>query len=618
MSESSESESKKPRQAPSATSTSSFGVSRRESHDASAFYERFTPPDLDLSTDVGPTPRRRRHLRGRRPSTWPSSTTTPSHSWSRRRRTSPARSTRPRSARATFRRPTPSTSRCSRRCSPSACASSNRAGASRSTSPTSAASPTGRLSPTSSGSSRTASRLLLRGEVIWHKARGAAGSCAWGSFQRPANPVLRDLTERVVIASKGRFDRALTGQAAGQARLALRRRRSFRDEFMESTTDVWEIPAGERHPSRPPRAVPGRPAPRGSSTSTPTAATSSSIRSWGPAPPRSPRCDPSATSPATTPTPAYVDAARRARRRRARAARHARGRRRPGPAPRHGRRPAPAAEPDEDFQARAVREGRAAHDLARQALEQCGFTDIQRERQVPRKASRSTSSPGTRRGDEWHFDVSGGFTSSRPGLKRTDTLWKALGKAAVLHEAYPQHPARAAHRPTRPNRMPPATPRSACCAARSGRSATSSSCAREMTSNDSRGFARQGRAGRATEPGERSRHRRLGRGAVAVAIVHSDPPEVLLASNADVLSRLVALKVVAQTDPRDLDAGARGRRFVTRCSMTRWADAVVDVDRSAATSRSTPIPTKTCGPRRASTRRWRHLEIRLQRIFDDD
>src|SRR3954465_2523880 len=51
--------------------------------------------------------------------------------------------------------------------------------------------------------------LLLRGEVVWAKARGAAGSCAWGSFRSPANPVLRDLTERVVIASKGRFDRAI-------------------------------------------------------------------------------------------------------------------------------------------------------------------------------------------------------------------------------------------------------------------------------------------------------------------------------------------------------------------------------------------------------------------------
>ncbi|MEO7802947.1 MAG: DNA methyltransferase, partial [Actinomycetota bacterium] len=36
--------------------------------------------------------------------------------------------------------------------------------------------------------------LLLRGEIIWVKGQGAGGSCAWGSFQSPANPVLRDLT----------------------------------------------------------------------------------------------------------------------------------------------------------------------------------------------------------------------------------------------------------------------------------------------------------------------------------------------------------------------------------------------------------------------------------------
>ena len=65
-------------------------------------------------------------------------------------------------------------------------------------------------------------RLLLRGEVIWHKARGATGSCAWGSFQRPSNPVLRDLTERVVIASKGRFDRAVASRRTRQEGTALR------------------------------------------------------------------------------------------------------------------------------------------------------------------------------------------------------------------------------------------------------------------------------------------------------------------------------------------------------------------------------------------------------------
>lgn len=55
-------------------------------------------------------------------------------------------------------------------------------------------------------------------------------------------PVLRDLTERVVIASKGRFDRALI--ALDRQRRQLPHQASMtRDDFMESTLDVWEIPA---------------------------------------------------------------------------------------------------------------------------------------------------------------------------------------------------------------------------------------------------------------------------------------------------------------------------------------------------------------------------------------
>jgi site-specific DNA-methyltransferase (adenine-specific) len=42
--------------------------------------------------------------------------------------------------------------------------------------------------------------LLLRGEIVWQKGAGASGSCAWGSFRSPSNPVLRDVTERVIVA----------------------------------------------------------------------------------------------------------------------------------------------------------------------------------------------------------------------------------------------------------------------------------------------------------------------------------------------------------------------------------------------------------------------------------
>src|SRR5687768_4773348 len=103
--------------------------------------------------------------------------------------------------------------------------------------------------------------LLLRGEVVWVKAEGAAGNCAWGSFRSPANPVLRDLTERVIIAGKGRFDRARPAprrQAQGlpsQATLTA-------DEFMEATLDVWRLqPESARrvgHPAPFPVELPQR------------------------------------------------------------------------------------------------------------------------------------------------------------------------------------------------------------------------------------------------------------------------------------------------------------------------------------------------------------------------
>ncbi|MCA1708114.1 MAG: FG-GAP-like repeat-containing protein, partial [Actinobacteria bacterium] len=83
-------------------------------------------------------------------------------------------------------------------------------------------------------------KLLLRGEVVWVKGSGASGSTAWGSFQSPANPVLRDLSERVVIASKGRFDRAVSRKQREQQGLPSEVS-IFKDDFMEATTDVWEL-----------------------------------------------------------------------------------------------------------------------------------------------------------------------------------------------------------------------------------------------------------------------------------------------------------------------------------------------------------------------------------------
>ncbi len=103
--------------------------------------------------------------------------------------------------------------------------------------------------------------LLLRGEVVWVKAEGATGSTAWGSFKSAANPVMRDLSERIVIASKGRFDRAPI--RAKREKLGLPFENTIsKEEFMEGTLDVWRIqPESARrvgHPAPFPVAIPGR------------------------------------------------------------------------------------------------------------------------------------------------------------------------------------------------------------------------------------------------------------------------------------------------------------------------------------------------------------------------
>jgi DNA modification methylase len=274
-------------------------------------------------------------------------------------------------------------------------------------------------------------RLLLRGEIIWQKAEGSSGSCAWGSFQRPANPVLRDLTERVIVASNGRFDRAIP--ARRRHREGLPSDGSMgKDDFMEYTTDVWKIPAESAtrvgHPAPFPVELPERLIhlytyygdlvldPFVGSGTTAVAAVRTGRHFAG-----------------YDTDPAYVACARQriaAEQQRRLDLAH------PGvvlpPVPRR-------ADPDEDPQARAVREGRAAKEIARALLEGSGFADL--ESGVRFLQGVEVNFRGTDRlGRPWLFDVSGGFTSTRPGLVRTDTLWKALGKAAVLHEIDPKVP----------------------------------------------------------------------------------------------------------------------------------------------------------------------------------
>jgi site-specific DNA-methyltransferase (adenine-specific) len=72
--------------------------------------------------------------------------------------------------------------------------------------------------------------FLLRGEVIWQKAKAAGGSTAWGSWQSAKNPTLRDIHEYVVVACKETFRRVRRGADT-----------IAKDDFVSSTLSVWDI-----------------------------------------------------------------------------------------------------------------------------------------------------------------------------------------------------------------------------------------------------------------------------------------------------------------------------------------------------------------------------------------
>ncbi len=270
-------------------------------------------------------------------------------------------------------------------------------------------------------------RLLLRGEVIWQKAHGAAGSCAWGSFQSAANPVLRDLTERVIVASKGRFDRALSRRERHHAGLPSEGT-IYKDEFMEATVDLWDIPAESArrvgHPAPFPVELPQRLIelytydedlvldPFMGSGTTAVAAVRTRRHYIG-----------------YDTDENYVAVAKE----RAQAERDRIAARPPLERPRLVAIPEnePDDEPGGSFQARAVREGQKAEEIAKEVVRDCRFTDIEENKRF-RSGVEVNMTARDAAGRLWYFDVSGAFTSARAGLRRTDTVWKALGEAAVL------------------------------------------------------------------------------------------------------------------------------------------------------------------------------------------
>nr|MDQ6927482.1 site-specific DNA-methyltransferase [Actinomycetota bacterium] len=192
------------------TSTARFGSSRRESHDASAFYERFVSPEISSETTVVRPEnldvvykRDARDMGNVEPNSVALIVTSPPYFAGKEYEESLGTNGVPASyfeylgmLRAVF-------GECKRVLEPGGRIAVNVANLGRRPYRSLAGDVTELLQELG---------LLLRGEVVWWKGRAAGGSCAWGTFQRPNNPVLRDVTERIVIASKGRFDRALKAE----------------------------------------------------------------------------------------------------------------------------------------------------------------------------------------------------------------------------------------------------------------------------------------------------------------------------------------------------------------------------------------------------------------------
>lgn len=418
------------------TTTSAFGVGRRENHDASDFYRRFSAPVISGDDDVCPPAERRGldsvllgDIRDQPDSLSPRSValvvTSPPYYSGKEYETAIGQGHVPASYADYLAMLTGVFAACVDTLEPGGRIAVNVANLGRK--------PYRSLSADVIRILEEDLGLLLRGEIIWQKAKGAAGNCAWGTYQKPGDPVLRDVTERVIIASKGRFDRAIPPAqraAAGYPSDGT----IFRDEFLEATLDLWELAPESAtrvgHPAPFPVELPQRLIdlytyqddlvldPFMGSGTTAVAALRTQRHFAG-----------------FDTDPAYVAAARD---RIAAEREHLeRETRRPG----HLGRPllpavAEPTDPEEHFQSRSVREGRRARELAKWALEEAGFTIVGESKRL--SAGIEVSFAAVDRSDrEWFFDVSGAFTSTRTGLQRADTLWKAVGKAAVVHATEP-------------------------------------------------------------------------------------------------------------------------------------------------------------------------------------
>jgi site-specific DNA-methyltransferase (adenine-specific) len=388
------------------TSTSNFGVGRRESHDASAFYDRFRAPELSQDDTVPPPkPVANPFVCGDARSmdevddgSVALVVTSPPYFAGKRYEEELEREGVPSSYLEYLELLTAVFGECVRTLEPGGRIAVNVANLGRK--------PYRSLSADVTRILEHDLGLLLRGELIWQKGEGASGSCAWGSFRSAANPVLRDITERVVVASKGRFDRARSVKQR-QAEDLPHVSTLLTEDFMAYTLDVWSIPSESArrvgHPAPFPVELPAHLIrlytfeddlvldPFMGSGSALVAAATLGRRYVG-----------------YDLDPSYVQIAEG----RVRAALE-------------------AGEPS------AVRspafDGKGAQGLAEEVLVSAGFTIAGRNRRIPNTGVTVSFAATDAVGGSWLFDVAGPFTSHRGGLLRTDTVWKALGRAAALN-----------------------------------------------------------------------------------------------------------------------------------------------------------------------------------------
>lgn len=421
---------------PRGTHTSNFGVGRRESHDASTFYDRFSAPELSSEDSIQLPATVDKIWRGDarfmdadgvdvKDDSVALVVTSPPYFAGKAYEEALGEGHIPASYREYLQMLEDVFAECLRKLQPGGRIAVNVANLGRK--------PYRSLSSDVIAILQDRLKLLLRGEIIWKKAEGAGGSCAWGSFRSPSNPVLRDTTERLIVASKGRFDRPKTAQHVDgvprDVTISV-------DEFLDSTLDVWDIPAESAtrvgHPAPFPVALPERLIrlytyrgelvldPFMGAGSTAVAAVRTGRYFIG-----------------FDTEQEYVDLALG----RVEKARQLVSAVRSQES--DFELPSPSTDEQDGaqgFQARSSHQGKMAQRYAKELLESCGFTGILENQKLKGLGVTVNFIATAPTGKQWYFDVSGAFSSSRPGLRRTDTLYKALGRASVIRNHFRDTP----------------------------------------------------------------------------------------------------------------------------------------------------------------------------------